>query len=145
MSEVYGWNDHYGAAEPAGGLGDVGAGETPAGGTGGDEGGDTDLLAEPPAKRDDNKRGPYKRHQRTYDKGARIKNYRNIATGEVGTKRTTFPGKSGFGGLDSIARGMVETKESSDVLDEKKLFKTNAEVQTLLEGLFNKDKKHETQ
>jgi hypothetical protein len=40
---------------------------------------------------------------------------------------------------------MVETKESSDVLDEKKLFKTNAEVQTLLEGLFNKDKKHETQ
>ena len=133
------------AAEPAGGLGDVGAGETPAGGTGGDEGGDTDLLAEPPAKRDDNKRGPYKRHQRTYDKGARIKNYRNIATGEVGTKRTTFPGKSGFGGLDSIARGMVETKESSDVLDEKKLFKTNAEVQTLLEGLFNKDKKHETQ
>ena len=50
-----------------------------------------------------------------------------------------------FGGMDSIARGMVESKEPTDLLDEKKLFTTNAEVQALIEGLFNKDKKHETQ
>ena len=81
----------------------------------------------------------------TYRKGGRIKNYSKLATPETGTNRTTFAGKTGFGGLDSIARGMVETKEPTDLLDEKKLFTTNAEVQTLIEGLFNKDKKHETQ
>ncbi len=58
------------------------AGETPAGETGGDEEEDTDLFAEPAAKRDDKeyKRGPYKSHKRSYDKGGRIKNYKNIAT-----------------------------------------------------------------
>jgi hypothetical protein len=135
----------------AGGLDDLGdfsddlglddeAGETPTADSGGDEGGDTDLLAEPPAKRDDGKRGPYKRHQRSYDKGGRIKNYRNLATGEIGTSRTTFPGKTGFGGMDSIAKGMVESREPADLLDEQKLFNTSAEVQDLIEGLFNKDK-----
>jgi hypothetical protein len=124
-----------------------GAGETPTGETGGDEGGDTDLLAEPAAKRDDKeyKRGPYKAHQSSYEKGRRIKNYKSLTGPEVGTARNTFAGKTGFGGMDSIARGMVETKEPTDLLDEKKLFTTNAEVQTLIEGLFNKDKKHETQ
>ena len=40
--------------DDAGGLGDLGGGETPTDTAGGDEGGDTDLLAEPPpAKRDD--------------------------------------------------------------------------------------------
>jgi hypothetical protein len=109
--------------------------------------GDEDLLAEPAAKRDDKeyKRGPYKRHQSSYDKGRRIKNYRSIASTEVGTARSTFPGKTGFGGLDSIARGMVETKENFDSLDEEKLFTTNAEVESLLEGLFNKDNNDETQ
>ena len=150
----------------AGGLGDLGgigdeptetpeptpapaeAGETPAGETGGDKGGDTDLLAEPsPAKRDDDeyKRGPYKSHQVSYRKGGRIKNYRNIANGgEIGTKRKTFPGKSGFGGLDSIARGLME-EENHDLLDEQRLFTTSAEIQTLIEGLFKKDKQDETQ
>ena len=47
--------------------------------------------------------------------------------------------------MDSIARGIVESEEPSDILDERKLFTTNAEIQTLIEGLFNKDKKHETQ
>ena len=109
--------------------------------------GEEDLLAEPAAKRDDKeyKRGPYKRHQSSYDKGRRIKNYRSIASTEVGTARSTFPGKTGFGGLDSIARGMVETKENFDSLDEEKLFTTNAEVESLLEGLFNKDNNDETQ
>ena len=130
-----------------GDFGDIEAGETPTGETGGDEGGDTDLLAEPAAKRDDKeyKRGPYKSHQSSYDKGRRIKNYKSIASPEMGTDRTTWAGKTGFGGMDSIARGMVETKDAADLLDEKKLFTTNAEVQTLLEGLFNKDKEHETQ
>jgi hypothetical protein len=109
--------------------------------------GEEDLLAEPAAKRDDKeyKRGPYKRHQSSYDKGRRIKNYRSIASTEVGTARATFPGKTGFGGLDSIARGMVESKENFDSLDEEKLFTTNAEVESLLEGLFNKDNNDETQ
>ena len=134
--------DAGGGDTPAGG----GAGETPAAG-GEDKKEETDLLAEPAAKRDDKeyKRGPYKRHQRSYEKGRRIKNYKSIATPETGTDRTTWAGKTGFGGMDSIARGMVETKEPTDLLDEKKLFTTNAEVQTLIEGLFNKDKKHETQ
>jgi hypothetical protein len=141
--------------EDSGGLGDLG------GDRGGDEdlgdltddfeapeteeAPDEDLLAEPAAKRDDGKRGPYKRHQRSYDKGGRIKNYKSLATPETGTDRTTWAGKTGFGGLDSIAKGMVEAKEKHDALDEEKLFKTNAEVQSLLAGLFNKDKKHETQ
>jgi hypothetical protein len=68
---------------------DLGGGDTGGGDVGGDEGGDTDLLAEPSANRDDDKkpkyvdvprkkgfnnpdarkRGPYKRHQSSYDKG----------------------------------------------------------------------------
>jgi len=127
-----------------GGAAAGGAGGTPAGETGGDKGGEPDLLAEPAAKRDD-KRGPYKRHKSSYDKGRRIKNYRSLGSPEVGTSRSTFPGKTGFGGMDSIARGMVETKEKPDKTDEQALFTTNAEVQTLLEGLFNKDKEDETQ
>jgi hypothetical protein len=154
-----------GGAGDLGGLGDLGgdtggdtggaaagadaggAGGTPAGETGGDKGGETDLLAEPAAKRDDKeyKRGPYKRHQSSYDKGRRIKNYTSLTRPEVGTERSTFAGKTGFGGMDSIARGMIETKEQTDASDEKKLFTTSAEMQTLLEGLFKKDKKHETQ
>ena len=112
-----------------------------------DNEGDNDLMAEPAAKRDDKeyKRGPYKRHQSSYDKGGRIKNYKSIATPETGTARSTFPGKTGFGGLDSIARGLVESDVPSDLLDEEKLFTTNAEVGALIEGLFKKDKKHETQ
>jgi hypothetical protein len=140
--------------EDSGGLSDIGdlggdedLGDLPAEpeATEPEDEGDEDLLAEPAAKRDDGKRGPYKRHQRSYDKGGRIKNYKSLATPEVGTARTTWAGKTGFGGLDSIAKGMVETKEKHDALDEEKLFTTNAEVQSLLEGLFNKDKEHETQ
>jgi hypothetical protein len=125
---------------------DAGASDTTTGAAGEDKK-ETDLLAEPAAKRDDKeyKRGPYKSHQTSYDKGRRIKNYSKLGKIETGTDRSTFPGKTGFGGLDSIARGMVETKEPADLLDEKKLFKTSTEVQNLLEGLFNKDKEHETQ
>jgi hypothetical protein len=133
------------------GLGDLGGGDTPdtpeadtggdtGGGTGGDTGGDAGgdddtLLAAPPAKRDDRpkKRGPYKRHQTTYRKGGLSKQMKNQAGGEVGTSRKTFPGKAGFGGLDSLARGVVQ--ESADVLEETKLFNTSTELQNLIESL----------
>ena len=144
------------------GLGDLGGGDTPdtpadtgadaggaggdTGGTGGDTGGGDDdtLLAAPPAKRDDEpkKRGPYKRHKTTYRKGGLSKQMKNQARGEVGTSRKTFPGKVGFGGLDSLGRGVVQ--ESVDVLEETKLFNTSIELQNLIESL-TKGNQDETQ
>ena len=95
--------------------GDLG-GDDLGGDTGGEEEGD--LLAEPPAKRDDdakpNKRGPYKKHKISYRKGGFSKQMKNQAfSGEVrgSTARTTFPGKVGFGGMDSLARGIYEENE----------------------------------
>ena len=119
---------------------------------GGDTGGDTgggdeeepDLLAEPPAKRDDdNKRGPYKKHKTSYRKGGFKKQMKNQAfSGEVrgSTARTTFPGKVGFGGMDSLSRGIYE----SDVKEEDKLFSIDAEIKTLLESLNKKENPNET-
>jgi len=146
------------------GLGDLGGGDTPdtpaadtgagtdtggaggdTGGAGGDTGGGDDtLLAAPPAKRDDEpkKRGPYKRHKTTYRKGGLSKQMKSQATGEVGTSRKTFPGKVGFGGLDSLGRGVVQ--ESVDVLEETKLFNTSVELQNLIESL-TKGNQDETQ
>ena len=128
--------------------GDTGGGDLDLGGdTGGDAGGDAGedddvLLAEPPGKRDDDatpkKRGPYKSHQRTYRKGGKRKQMNNMATGELGTLRKTFPGKVGFGGLDSLSRGMMENQKS-DVLEEQKLFSTDFEVKTLIESLKKAD------
>jgi hypothetical protein len=166
------------AGGDAGGLGDLGGGEDAGGGLdlGGDEGGgdeldlggeaggeaaggetagaeggdETDdiLLAEPPAKRDDEpkyKRGKYKRHQTSYSKGAFKKQFKNQATGEYGnTSRTIFPGKVGFGGLDSLARGVYENKSIEDI-EEEKLFSTSKQVDTLIEGLLKKAKENEAQ
>ena len=119
---------------------DAGGGE--AGGGDDDEG---DLLAEPPAKRDDNskKRGPYKKHKITYRKGGFSKQMKNQAFGgEVrgSTARTTFPGKVGFGGMDSLARGIFE----GDLKEEEKLFSIDAELKTLLESLNKKEESDET-
>jgi len=149
-------------AQPAEGGGDLGGGDlgggdldlgggdldldADAGGddTGGDDtGGDDDvLLAEPPGKRDDDarpkKRGKYKSHQRTYRKGGKRKQMSNIATGEIGTLRKTFPGKIGFGGLDSLSRGMME-EQKSDILEEQKLFSTDFEIKSLIESLKKAD------
>jgi hypothetical protein len=112
---------------------------------GGDEEDDV-LLAEPPGKRDDNarpkRRGKYKRHKLTYRKGGMKKQMKNQASGEIGTLRKTFPGKIGFGGLDSLARGVTEAK-NSDILEEDKLFNTDFEIKTLIESL-NKDKEDAT-
>jgi hypothetical protein len=111
----------------------------------GDEGADEDevLLAEPPGKRDDDarpkRRGKYKRHQHTYRKGGRRKNMINTGIGEIGTLRKTFPGKVGSGGLDSLARGMMQ-EQKSDILEEHKLFKTDFEIKSLIESLKKVDK-----
>ena len=135
-----------------GGLGDLGGddalgdlgGDTPAAEPAADEGGGEDdiLLAEPPGKRDDDarpkKRGPYKSHQLTYRKGGKKKQMNNIASGEIGTLRKTFPGKVGFGGLDSLSRGMMENQKS-DILEEQKLFNTDFEIKSLIESLKKVD------
>jgi len=115
---------------------DLDLGDTETGGE------DEVLLAEPPGKRDDNsrpkKRGPYKRHQSTYRKGGRKKQMNNMASGEIGTLRKTFPGKVGFGGLDSLSRGMMQ-EQKSDFLEEKKLFNTDFEIKSLIESLKKAD------
>jgi len=129
--------------------GDSGGGDLDRGGDTGEDtapaGGDTednDLLAEPPAKRDDDAkpRGPYKRRKLTYKKGGMKKQMINTGLGETGTARTTFPGKVGFGGLDSLARGVTESID----LEERQLFKSEAEIKTLLESLTKKGDKDET-
>ena len=133
------------------GLGDEAAGgdelggdldlDEPAGEEGGGEEEDI-LLAEPPGKRDDETvskpRGPYKRHKHSYKKGGLKKQMINTGFGEIGTMRKTFPGKTGFGGLDSLTRGVTESK-NSDILEENKLFTTDFEIKSLLESL-KKDK-----
>ena len=152
-----------GGASGGGGAGDLDLGGDSGGGSGGDldlggdTGGDTggsdadkpkaddkepDLLAEPPAKRDDNAkpRGPYKKHKLTYKKGGLRKQMNNTASGEIGTARKTFPGKVGFGGLDSLVRGVTESAD----FEETQLFKSEAEIKTLLESLNQKGKEDET-
>jgi len=128
-----------------GDAGGVDAGDKSPGAEGGDETDDV-LLAEPPAKRDDEpkyKRGSYKRHKTTYSKGGLKKQMKSQATGEYGnTYRSTFQGKSGFGGLDSLARGVTE---SINDREEEKLFTTSRQVDTLIESLLKKVKEDEAQ
>ena len=104
---------------------------------------DNSLPAEPPAKRNDNAkpRGPYKKHKLTYRKGGLKKQMNNTASGEIGTARTTFPGKVGFGGLDSLVRGVTESND----FEESQLFKSESEIRTLLESLTKKGDQDETQ
>tara|TARA_R110002074_G_scaffold857_2_gene4975 strand:- start:2253 stop:4154 length:1902 start_codon:yes stop_codon:yes gene_type:complete len=108
------------------------------------------LLAEPPGKRNDNAkpRGPYGKTN-SNGKGALKKQMKNQASGEIGTKRKTFPGKVGFGGLDSmvrnddmrsLSRGVTEAK-NSDTLEEQKLFTTDSEIKSLIESLKKVDEK----
>ena len=126
--------------EDEGGLEDLTGGTEDAGGT---EEEDDVLLAEPPAKRDDDTkpRGKYKRHKHSYKKGGLKKNMINQATPETGTSRKTWPGKVGFGGLDSLTRGITESK-NADHLEESKLFNTDFEIKSLIESL-KKDKENE--
>jgi hypothetical protein len=63
--------------------------------------------------------------------------------GEVrgSTARTTFPGKVGFGGLDSLARGIYEENKN----EEEKLFNTSNEIKSLIESLIKKENPDEAQ
>jgi hypothetical protein len=136
-----------------GDLGDLGGGgedlggetkATPAPEAGGEEGGNEGSLpAEPPAKRKDDAkpRGPYKKHKLTYKKGGMKKQMINTGLGETGTARTTWPGKVGFGGLDSLARGVTEGVDS----EENELFRTESAIKSLLESLNKKEDKDEAQ
>ena len=100
-----------------------------------------DLMAEPPAKRDDDAkpRGPYKKHKLSYKKGGLKKQMINTGLGETGTDRKTWPGKVGFGGLDSLTRGVTESND----FEEEKLFKAEGEIKSLLESLTKKENRDE--
>ena len=132
-------------------------GEAPA-----EEGGEEDMLLAspdeeaPPGRREDgyytkgSKGKPY--FPVAYDKrksAGRAKNYKSAARPEIATNRTTFPGKTGYGGLDSLSRGLFEEHESiyegRELLEERKLFETNHEVRRLVENLENLERtKNET-
>ena len=64
-----------------------------------------------------------------------------MATGEYGqTSRSIWKGKVGFGGLDSLARGVTESK-TLDAIEEEKLINTSVEIDNLLKSLTNLEKK----
>ena len=129
-------------------------GETPAGETGGDEGGDDVLLATPPAKRDDNSVS-YRRGNYDMKKGAgspaRKKRHAQFhkQTGEYGqTARSRNPAMSLAGTYttktDPLSYGKINEAQSFEDLEEQKLFTSSTEVENLLDSLFKKDAKHET-
>ena len=98
------------------------------------------LLAEPsPGNRPDYmSRGPYDVKKKTGKRGGRTRSInKQVAPESVigSTTRSIWKGKSGFGGLDSIAKGITEAKTSPDVLEEQKLFNISAEVTNLLNSL----------
>ena len=98
------------------------------------------LLATPAGNRSDD-RSPYEKHQLKYRKGGFSKQMKNQATGEYGnTARSIFKGKTGYGGLDSLARGITENK-TLDKIEEEKLFNTSTEVNKLLESLKHLENK----
>ena len=129
---------------------------------GGDEaGGDEDVLLSAPGRREDSpadiRRKDRIRKQAAYEKvksdkrktAGRGKNYKSAAGPEVGTDRTTFPGKVGYGGLDSLAKGLFEEQqtiyEETFSKEESKLLKANREAKRLIEGLEKSElKKNET-
>ena len=148
--------------DDAGGDLDLGGDEEAPGADTADAGGtddEDDVLLAAPGKRDDmwvkasaekytrkgtdkynphKKRGKYKRHQSSYDKGGRKKQFKNQATGEYGnTDRSIWKGYSD--GLRQLGKGITE----SHSIEESKLFNTKDEINVLLEGLTTKRKKNE--
>jgi hypothetical protein len=146
------------------GLGDLGddLGDD-LGGDPGDLGGDDPAAAEPeepeigddpllaaPGRREDNgyttpgSKGkayhPVKKGRDNRAKGA-MKRHRASVAGTNMDPRKTFPGKSGYGGLDSLAKGMFEARETNYdngfTIEEENLQTTNSEVKRLLESLGN--------
>lgn len=127
-----------------------------------DLGGEDDVLLSAPGRREDDpeqiRRKDRIRKRAAYDKvkndkrktAGRAKNYKSAAGPEVGTARSTFPGKVGHGGLDSLAKGLFEERqtiyESEFVQEEQKLLKASLEAKTLVEELRKSElKKNETE
>ena len=80
------------------------------------------------------------------DSGRLLIAAKNKIAATVGsTARTTFPGKTGYGGLDSLAKGMFQENQENENLEEEKLFTLSNDVKQLLESLVKKDDKHEAQ
>jgi hypothetical protein len=129
----------------------------------GDLGGDEPVTAEPeepeigddpllaaPGRREDGgyttpgSKGkvyhPVKKGRDNRAKGA-MKRHRASVAGTNMDPRKTFPGKSGYGGLDSLAKGMFESRETNYdngfATEEENLQTTNSEVKRLLESLGN--------
>ena len=111
--------------------------------------GDDPLLAAPGRREDDGyttpgSKGkvyyPVKKGRDNRAKGA-MKRHRSSVAGTNMDPRKTFPGKSGYGGLDSLAKGMFESKETNydnDFTEEEaKIHNINWEVKSLLESLGN--------
>jgi hypothetical protein len=125
-----------------------GAGEAPP-----EEGGEEDVLlaspgeAPPPGRREGHvtkgsKGKVYypKKVDGRRDAG-RGKSYRAAMGPEVGTSRSIWQGKVGYGGLDSLAKGHLAEQqtiyEGKELLEEKKLFEKNHEVRRLVKSLEN--------
>jgi hypothetical protein len=123
------------------GGGDTGGGDTGGGDVGGDQGGDTDLLAEPSAKRNEPPppiRGSYKRHQSSYDKGGMKKSM----LGSTGIETARSTGRNIYKGyvgnefsVSQAAGGYLE--------EEQKLETVSREVEMLIESLSVKEKQNE--
>lgn len=147
-------------AEPELGVpADTGGDEPAAGGA--EEG---DLLAAPPAKRDDNvgkitdkkgrtttakshgwyePRGLFAGGDRRKSSGPRKKNMTRAASPEVGTLRKTIPG---YSELSSLAKGtsVYEDKRTNYIAEENKLFQNQKELTALFESLKKRGEKDET-
>ena len=155
-----------------GGIGGLGADELGADELGGDEfagddlggedlGGEEDVLLAspgepPPGRREDGYTTPRAKGKVYYpvkrDKrpqGA-VKRHRKSVAGGYIDPRSITPGKKGYGGLDSLAKGMFEQRDSSyeqmDLLEENRIHSINLEIFNLIEGLEKSElKKNEIQ
>jgi len=126
-------------------LGDLGGGgEEPAAEPAGDEG-ETTLLAEPPAKRDDDAkpRGKYEMKKKPRRPRTKQKIMNQATSGEIrgSTARTTFPGAIGSGALSNL----YQEQQTNENLEEEKLFSLSNDIKQLLESLTKKEDKHEAQ
>ena len=151
-----GGGDDAGGGDDLGGLGDLGGGDDAAGGDTPPAGGETPaaggddkespLLAEPPAKRD------YKNRKGSQTK--RIKSEAGVSKDAIrATPRTMNPGLYGDHGMNplaSMSKSYVapgpmgtmfeQNSNNTDLLEEKKLFTVNNEVDNLLKSLMERKK-----
>jgi hypothetical protein len=151
-------DDLGGDTDLGGDLGDLGGeagGGTGGGDVGGTQGGDTDLLAEPSAKRDDSpeyvdiprkkgfnkpdtRRGPYKRHQSSYDKGGGKKEM----LGAIGIEAARSTGRNIYKGYVGNEYSLSNAS-GSYLKEEQKLESVSREIEILIESLNTKEKQDE--